>query len=92
MKIAIHGRTFNTDAIPFIQEMFDNLKSREAEILVYKNFSVFLDKVGIKYHSAKIYSYHEELEDTDFYSALVEMVPFWNLSHLQDLNKYLFLE
>jgi NAD+ kinase len=66
MKIAIHGRTFNTDAIPFIQEMFDNLKSREAEILVYKNFSVFLDKVGIKYHSAKIYSYHEELEDTDF--------------------------
>ncbi|WP_028979927.1 NAD kinase [Sporocytophaga myxococcoides] len=66
MKIAIHGRTFNNDAIPFIQEMFDNLKSRESEILVYKNFSVFLDKVGIKYNNANIYSHHEELEDTDF--------------------------
>lgn len=66
MKIAIHGRTFNNDAIPFIQEMFDNLKSRESEILVFKNFSVFLDKVGIKYDSASIYSHHEELEDTDF--------------------------
>ncbi|GAL87604.1 hypothetical protein MYP_4834 [Sporocytophaga myxococcoides] len=66
MKIAIHGRTFNNDAIPFIQEMFDNLKSKGAEILVFKNFSVFLDKVGIKYNSASIYSYHEELENTDF--------------------------
>ncbi|MBO9702322.1 MAG: NAD kinase [Sporocytophaga sp.] len=66
MKIAIHGRTFNNDAIPFIQEMFDNLKSRESEIQVYKNFSGFLDKVGIKYNSAHIYSRHEELEETDF--------------------------
>jgi len=66
MKIAIHGRTFNNDAIPFIQEMFDNLKSRESEILVFKSFSGFLDKVGIKYGSASIYSHHEELEDTDF--------------------------
>ncbi len=66
MKIAIHGRTFNNDAIPYIQEMFDTLKSRESEILVYKNFSVFLDKVGIKYSTANIYSHHEELENTDF--------------------------
>jgi len=65
MKIAIHGRTFNSEAIPYIQELFDNLKLREADILVYKHFATFLDKSGIRY-DAQLYSCGIELEGADF--------------------------
>src|SRR4051812_46855216 len=35
MKIAIYGRQFNDTALPYIQQVFDNLAQHNAEIYVH---------------------------------------------------------
>jgi NAD+ kinase len=42
MKIAIYGRQFNKEALPYIQEVFDNLAQHGAEIYVHFQLNDFL--------------------------------------------------
>lgn len=65
MKIAIHGRPFNEDAIPHIQELFDQLSLKKSEITVYSGFYNSLRKKSIINQEFKTYSSPEELPDVD---------------------------
>jgi NAD+ kinase len=42
MRIAIYGRAFNDNFIPFIQEFFDTLDRPEIELLIFEPFYSFL--------------------------------------------------
>ena len=44
MKIAIYGRNFNSGFIPYIQQVYDILTSKNAEIYIYKPFMEFIHK------------------------------------------------
>ncbi|MFN3403369.1 MAG: NAD kinase [Cytophagaceae bacterium] len=66
MNIAIHGRPFSNEVIPYIQNMFDVLKEREAKLQIYSKFKDFLDKKSIKKGRVKTYNNREELLDADF--------------------------
>src|SRR6188472_741746 len=43
MKIAILGKPFGDDIIPFMQGLFDDLVSRHAEIIIVEYFKTFLE-------------------------------------------------
>lgn len=43
MKIAIYGRPFNLDVLPYVQEIFDNLANHGVEIYVHHLLSDFLN-------------------------------------------------
>ena len=43
MKIAIYGKTFNSDFLKYIQQVFDILKHEGIEVTVYKPFLKFID-------------------------------------------------
>jgi NAD+ kinase len=46
MRIAIYGRPFNLDVLPYVQEVFDNLSQHGVEIYVYHQLSDYLaDKI-----------------------------------------------
>jgi len=55
MNIAIYGRQFNQDALPFVQEVFDNLAQHGAEIYVHQQLNEHItDKIKtVKYHVLK---------------------------------------
>jgi NAD+ kinase len=43
MRIAIYGRQFNPEALPYIQEVFDNLAQHGPEIYVHQQLHQYLD-------------------------------------------------
>lgn len=42
MKIAIYGRDFNDNVLPFVQEVFNALSANDIEIVVYQKFYEFI--------------------------------------------------
>ncbi|MFK7900574.1 MAG: NAD kinase [Cyclobacteriaceae bacterium] len=44
MKVAIIGRSFNKECIPYIKEMFANLYARKTEVYVVSSFYSYLEK------------------------------------------------
>lgn len=61
MKIAIYGREFNDTVLPFVQEVFDVLKSYKSPVLVYKNYFEFIkDKINLS-SDIQIFNGHNEL-------------------------------
>lgn len=65
MKIAIHGRPFPDDNLPFIKGMFDYLTLKKVSLQLYGPFANFLEKKGIQ-PKAKIYITGSELSKPDF--------------------------
>jgi len=65
MKIAIHGRPFPDDNLPYIKGMFDYLTLKKVNLQVYGPFANFLEKKGINF-KAKIYTSGSELSKPDF--------------------------
>jgi len=48
MRIAIYGRQFNLDVLPFVQEVFDNLSQHGVEIYVHHQLGEYLtDKIKV---------------------------------------------
>lgn len=43
MKVAIYGKTFSSNFLEYIQQVFDILKQKGIEVLVYKPFLKFID-------------------------------------------------
>ncbi len=70
MKIAIHGRQFNDIAKPYIQSMFDELKSRHVSIQISSPYFAVLKQAGIETYSEKVYSSAIDMEPADFAFSL----------------------
>src|ERR1700743_105288 len=56
MRIAIYGRQFNPEALPSVQEVFDNLAQHDVEIYVHHQLNEYIsDKItNVKYHVLNI--------------------------------------
>ena len=70
MKIAIHGRTFQEAARPFVQSMFDTLAARGDEVQLSETYRQFLDSAGVIHNSQLTYHKPQELLDADFAFSL----------------------
>jgi len=55
MKIAIYGRQFNPEALPYVQEVFDNLAQHNVEIYVHHQLNEYItDSIKtVQYHVLK---------------------------------------
>lgn len=70
MKIAIHGKDFAQEGVPFIQELFDELANRGAEVLLSEKFSSFLSNTSIRRGSFSVYQAQVDLQGIDFVLSL----------------------
>jgi NAD+ kinase len=70
MKIAIHGRAFNEVAKPYIQSMFDELKSRNAELQISSTYAQVLHEAGINTYSENTFSSAVDYQTADFALSL----------------------
>ncbi|ARK12321.1 NAD kinase [Fibrivirga algicola] len=70
MKIAIHGRTFQEAARPFVQSMFDTLAARGAEVQLSETYRQFLDTAGVTHNSQLTYQTTQDIFDADFAFSL----------------------
>jgi NAD+ kinase len=70
MKIAIHGRLFNETAKPYIQSMFDELKSRSVEIQISAFYEKILSEVGINTYNAPTFQSATDYQGADFVLSL----------------------
>lgn len=61
MQIAIYGRKFSDDAVPFVQQLFDCLHDMGVQTVVYDPFSVYLSSRILFRQSPVVFTTHEEL-------------------------------
>lgn len=66
MNVAIHGRPFNDDTIPFIQDMFSHIEKTGIKIQIFSPFKAYLEKTGIKLPKHSTYNQRLEVFDADF--------------------------
>ncbi|MES2795672.1 MAG: NAD kinase [Bacteroidota bacterium] len=70
MEIAIHGRLFNETAKPFIQSMFDELKSRDVEVQISKTYAEVLANAEVETHSYIEFESANDYKGADFLLSL----------------------
>ncbi len=70
MKIAIHGRKYNDESIPFIKELFDELNKRGATIIISHVFSGIIKSSKYKFGKFKVYMTKADLADANFVISL----------------------
>ncbi len=70
MKIALHGKEFQEDTAPYIQEVFDILKDRQATVLVSRQYKELLKAGGITSDRVHVYSDEDTIAGTDFFISL----------------------
>ena len=66
MIIAIHGRSFKDDSIPFLKKMVEVLEQKGAKLKIFEPFAVFLNKKGIELYKHKTYTTFKEIQKVDF--------------------------
>ena len=66
MKIALHAKAINPDAIPYIRQVFEELSARGAELYISKNFQKHLQKWEQAIPEARLFSRNDSLEGIDF--------------------------
>ncbi|MTI31309.1 NAD kinase [Xanthovirga aplysinae] len=70
MKIAIHGKNFTQETVPFIHEVFNELMNRGAELILSERFHQMLGNISTKGESFSIYHRKEDLKKVDFFLSL----------------------
>lgn len=70
MKIALHGKEFQEDTAPYIQEVFDILKKMGTSILVSPQFNGYLKAGKIKTEKLPLYFEDENLDKADIFISL----------------------
>ena len=70
MKIAIHGRKFSVESVPYIQQVFDELKQHKVEVQISEPFKRILLQSGIRLDTKDVYTTPEEIFDADFAFSL----------------------
>lgn len=70
MKIALHGRPFKTETLPFIQSFFDELVRRNIEVQISDVYASVLEQNGVSHSFTNVYSSPQSLFDADFIFSL----------------------
>ncbi len=70
MKIALHGKEFQPDTVPYIQEVFDILQLKGADLIVSKTYHELLKASQVKARKYRIYCSKKDLTDTKFFISL----------------------
>ena len=70
MKIALHGKELQADSRHYVQEVFNQLKSKEAELMVSRKFFEILKSANVKTGRTKIYYEGIDLSAADFFISL----------------------
>ncbi|MFN0290846.1 NAD kinase [Pedobacter helvus] len=71
MKIALYGRDFNDNVLPFVQEVFDALAANQIEVTVYQKFFDFVkDKLTLPTDISTFSGYKDLLGKTDILLSL----------------------
>jgi NAD+ kinase len=71
MKVAIYGRDFNDNVLPFVKEVFDALAKQKIEIWVYLKFFNFIkNKVSLPEYVNTFSNYSDLLNQTDVLLSL----------------------
>lgn len=70
MKIALHGKEFQENTVPYIQEVFDILKDRQASVLVSRQYKELLKAAQIKTGKISVYFEEENIAKADFFISL----------------------
>src|SRR2546428_12799341 len=61
MKIALYGRQFSNNSLPFVQEVIDSLVGHSVNMVIYKEFKEFLETKGINTIGAEAFATHSDL-------------------------------
>jgi NAD+ kinase len=61
MKIALYGRQFSNNSLPFVQEVIDSLTSHSVNMIIYKEFKDFLEAKGVNTAGAESFAKHSDL-------------------------------
>ena len=70
MKIAIHGRKFNVQVKPFVQQVFDELAACKVELQISESFKRTLQQADIQLLGDNIYKKSKEIFDADLVFSL----------------------
>lgn len=70
MKFAIHGRKSIDESISYVQEVFDELNKRKAELFISEDFYHTLQNSSIKTGNFEIYNENDDLSIIDFVISL----------------------
>ncbi|MFN3849429.1 MAG: NAD kinase [Spirosomataceae bacterium] len=70
MRIAIHGRKFNVQAKPYIQQVFDELATYNTEIQISDSFCRILQQADIQFKCLQQYENPSEIFDADVVFSL----------------------
>jgi NAD+ kinase len=70
MKFAIHGRKSIDDSISYVQEVFDELNKRNAELFISQAFYQTLQNSSIRTGKYEIYNLNDDLSQIDFVISL----------------------
>ncbi|MDQ3395798.1 MAG: NAD(+)/NADH kinase, partial [Bacteroidota bacterium] len=70
MKFAIHGRTSIDESILFVQEVFDELNKRKAELFISEYFFQTLKNSSINTGKFEIYYPNDDLSGIDYVISL----------------------
>jgi len=71
MKIALYGRDFNDNVLPFVQEVFDALATNQIEVTVYQKFFDFVKhKITLPNHISTFSGHTELISKADILLSL----------------------
>jgi NAD+ kinase len=70
MKIAIHGRKFNIQSLPYIQQIFDELNTHQINIQISESFGEILQQSGVNAHCHHFYKTPNDIFDADYAFSL----------------------
>lgn len=66
MKIALHAKAVNPEAVPYIEQVFHELTAHGVELYLSKTFHKHLSKLEQAFPDAKLFSKNDSLEGIDF--------------------------
>jgi NAD+ kinase len=70
MRIAIHGKEFNRETVPFIQELFSVLSKHQVDLRVSARFSKYLTKSTFKAFKYKVFEPNNTLKGIDYFISV----------------------
>lgn len=70
MKIALHGKTINKETYPYVQEVIDELYSRDAELYISQHFLKEIRKHNIRLQKVESFQRKDSLRKLDFMFSL----------------------
>lgn len=70
MKIALHGKTINKETYPYVQEVIDELYSRDAELYISHHFLKEIRKHNIRLQKVESFQRKDSLHKLDFMFSL----------------------